>query len=204
MPAEARSRIERMEAERLGCGGIDDLPDVQIHAQAEHLELVHERDVHAAIDVFQQLRHLRCGRRRDRNGAAEDRPIKCRRQFRSPAGSRPPITFGMSWRATCVLPGSSRSGEKATQNSLSRCCPCARRVQAGLVFLLENRNQHFFRGPGIGCALQNNNLPGAQMRRDRVGGVGDVAEVGLVIFVERRGDADDDRIHGRRSASSSR
>ncbi len=34
------------------------------------------------------------------------------------------------------------------------------------------------------------------MRRDGMRRVGDVAEVGLVIFVERRRDADDNRIHG--------
>src|ERR1019366_3838014 len=54
----------------------------------------------------------------------------------------------------------------------------------------------FFRGARVGRALEDDDLTGAQIGRYGVGGVGDVAEVGLVIFVERGGDADDDRIHG--------
>ena len=38
-------------------------------------------------------------------------------------------------------------------------------------------------------------LAGAQVRRNGFGGVGDVAEVGFVILVQRGGDADDDGVH---------
>ena len=33
------------------------------------------------------------------------------------------------------------------------------------------------------------------MRRDGFDGAGDIAQIGLVILVQRRGDADDDRVH---------
>src|SRR5208283_3420146 len=74
--AQTRPGIKCMEAERLGGGGVDDLPDVEVHAQAEHLKFVDQRDVNAAIDVLQQLGHLRGRRRGDGNGAAENRPVK--------------------------------------------------------------------------------------------------------------------------------
>ena len=67
--------------------------------------------------------------------------------------------------------------------------------QSGLILFLEDRDHHFFRGAGVGRALENDQLSGAQMGSDGVGGVGDVAEVGLVIFVQRSGDADDDGVH---------
>ena len=38
-------------------------------------------------------------------------------------------------------------------------------------------------------------MSGAQMRCNRLGSLGDVAQVGFVIFVERGWDANDDRIH---------
>ena len=64
-----------------------------------------------------------------------------------------------------------------------------------LVLFLENRHHDFFGGAGVGCALENDQLAGLQMRRDGVGGVGDEAEVGFVILIERGGDADDDGVH---------
>ncbi len=77
-----------------------------------------------------------------------------------------------------------------------------RNLQTELVLFFENRHEDFFGGAGIGGALQNNDLAGAQMGRDGMSRVGDVAQVGLVVFVERSGDADDDGVHVGRSANS--
>ena len=62
-------------------GRVDDLVDVDAHAHAELLELVHQRDVDAAVDVFEQLGHLGDGGAADRDDAAEDRAVECGRQF---------------------------------------------------------------------------------------------------------------------------
>ena len=102
----------------------------------------------------------------------------------------------MSRRATVVLPGSSRSGENATKNSFPVRTLVARGFETGAVFFFEDRDHHFFGGAGIGRALEHDQLPGAQMRSDGVSGVGDEAEVGFVIFVQRSGDADDNGVHG--------
>jgi len=73
------------------------------------------------------------------------------------------------------------------------CSP--RRFQTSFVLFFENRYHDFFGGAGISCALENDELSGAQMRRDGVCSIGDEAEIGFVIFVQRGGDADDDGVH---------
>src|SRR5271163_441657 len=81
MSAETGSGIERMEAEGLSGGGVYDLPDVEVHAQAEHLEFVDQCNVDAAINVLQQLRHLSSGRRRNWNCPAKNGAVKRGRDF---------------------------------------------------------------------------------------------------------------------------
>src|SRR5579864_1799073 len=64
VPAEARTRIERHEAEGLGGGRLDYLPDIDAHGVVDHLEFVHERDVDGAENVLGELHRLgRLGRR---------------------------------------------------------------------------------------------------------------------------------------------
>ncbi len=83
--AQAGAGIEGLEAEGLGLGRVDDFVDVDAHAHAELLELVDQRDVDAAVDVFQQLGHLGDRGAADRNHAAEDGAVESRGQF---GGSR--------------------------------------------------------------------------------------------------------------------
>ena len=64
-----------------------------------------------------------------------------------------------------------------------------------LVPLFQDRNHDFFGGAGVGGAFEHHQLTGAQVRRDGLGGVRDVAEVGFVILIQRRRDADDDGVH---------
>ena len=73
--AKAGAGIEGLEAEGLGFGGVDDFVDVDVHLHAELLELVDERDVDAAIDVFEELGHLGYGGRTDGDDAAEDAAV---------------------------------------------------------------------------------------------------------------------------------
>src|SRR5436190_1509112 len=55
MAAQAGAGIKRRIAEGLRARRFDDLPDIDVHAISEQLELVHERDVHRSVDVFQKL-----------------------------------------------------------------------------------------------------------------------------------------------------
>ena len=50
--------IERLEAERLGLGGVDHLPDVDPHPVVEHLQLVDQGDVDRPVGVLEDLAGL--------------------------------------------------------------------------------------------------------------------------------------------------
>src|SRR5208282_5730636 len=148
-----------------------------------------------AVDVLQQLGHLRGRGRGDGNGAAEDGAIECGSDF---AGLR--IQSANYFRNVVArhrgVAGVLALGRERDPDIAVAGCSLAGSFQAGPVLLFENRNQDFFGGAGIGGAFEDDDLTGAQMGGYGMSGVGDVAEIGLVIFVERRGDADDDRIHG--------
>ncbi len=109
------------------------------------------------------------------------------------AGPQPPTTLGMSWRATVSLPGSSRSGEKTTWTPGSSSARAD--LQAVRVAGFEQRNNDFLGGAGIGGALQHDQLALVNIGSDGLDGSGHVAQVGLVVLVERGGHADDDRVH---------
>ena len=73
--AQAGSGIEGLETERLGGCCVYHFPDIQAHAQAQQLQFIYQGDIHASVNILQQLGHLRCCRRGDAHGAAEDRTI---------------------------------------------------------------------------------------------------------------------------------
>src|SRR5439155_26194763 len=56
--AEAGTGIKGRETVRLGRAGLDHLPNVDVEGVADDLELVDERDVHAAEDVLEELGDL--------------------------------------------------------------------------------------------------------------------------------------------------
>ena len=86
-------------------------------------------------------------------------------------------------------------GREGDEELLSIRRAFAGSFQPVLVTLFQNWNHDFFRGSGIGRAFEDDQLAGAQVGRDGLGGVGNVAEVGFVVFVQRRRDADNDGIH---------
>src|SRR5660397_188140 len=59
VPAQARSGIERLVAERFGLGRLYHLKDVDAHGLKGHLELIHQGDIHRAVDVLQEFSRLR-------------------------------------------------------------------------------------------------------------------------------------------------
>ena len=56
--AQSGTGIKRLEAERLGLGRVDHLPDVDSHAVVEHLQLVDQRDVHGPVGVLEDFARL--------------------------------------------------------------------------------------------------------------------------------------------------
>ena len=164
------------------------------HAQAEHLQFVDQRDVDAAIDIFQQLGHLGGGGRGDGNGALEDGSVEGAGQFRSLRVDSA-HNFGDVAAGHSGVAGIFALGGKGNEEFFFASEAAAGGLQAKLVFFFENRHHHFFGGAGISCALEHDQLAGLKMRGDGMRGVGDIAEIGLVILIQRRGDADDDRVH---------
>ena len=67
VPAQARTWVERVESERFGAGGGDDLPHVDAHVVQQNLHLIDQGDVDAAIDVLEDFRRLRRFATADRN-----------------------------------------------------------------------------------------------------------------------------------------
>ena len=60
--------------------------------------------------------------------------------------------------------------------------------------LLEDREKHFFRGAGVGGAFEDDQVVLFQIGRDGVAGRRNVAEVGFVVLIQRRGNGDDDSV----------
>ena len=58
VPADAGAGVERLEAERLGGGAVDRVPQVDAELVAEDRHLVHQRDVDVPVRVLQELGHL--------------------------------------------------------------------------------------------------------------------------------------------------
>src|SRR5260370_41676355 len=59
VPAQPRSRIERVKAERFGGSRPNHFPDVDSHAQCQQFQLVYQSDIHASVDILQEFGHLR-------------------------------------------------------------------------------------------------------------------------------------------------
>ena len=72
MAAEAGAWIEGGEAEGLGRGGTDDLPDIDVHFIGSDFQFVDESNVYGTIDIFNQL-----GEFRDLGGRNRDHLIEC-------------------------------------------------------------------------------------------------------------------------------
>ena len=69
-------------------------------------------------------------------------------------------------------------------------------VLAGLQAALLERGLHHFVGrPWIGRRLQDHELPGLEVRLDRIHRLDDVGEIGVLGLAQRRGHADVDRVH---------
>jgi hypothetical protein len=72
----SRAGIEAHEAEGLGGGGVEDLPDVDAHSVEDDLELVDQGDVDGAEDVLQELGALCHFETADRDNVVHRRSVE--------------------------------------------------------------------------------------------------------------------------------
>ena len=68
-------------------------------------------------------------------------------------------------------------------------------LEAGRIPGFEERGKDLLGGAGVGSAFEDDELAVVNVRGNGLDGADDKAEVGLVMVVERGGDADDHRIH---------
>jgi len=191
--AEAGSGIEGLKAEWLGLGCVDDFVNIDAHAHAELLELVDQRDVDAAIDVFKELGHLGDGGAADGDYTTEDGTVEGGSKF-DRGGTATPHYLGNVVTGDGVIAGIFALGRKG--NVEARLAGSTGSFEAAGVAFFEQRENDIVCCAGIGGALKNDELPLMNMGRDGLNRAGDVTKVGLVILVERGGDADDDDVHG--------
>jgi hypothetical protein len=150
--------MERREAERLRRRRVDHLPHVDPHAIEEDLQLVHERDVDAAVGVLEDLRGLGDARRADGDDALDDRAVERARDART-RGRRPADELRDRARREAtvrrILPlGREREEDVAPHREPAR---------------LEERADDLVRRPGVGGALEHHELPGPERARRRLG-----------------------------------
>src|ERR1700733_7379225 len=192
MAAESRTGIEGLKTKGLGLGCVDDFEDVDTHAVTKLLQFVHQRDIHAAIDIFKQLGHLRRSGRRDRYGTVEDARIDGRgqlqREWTDAADDFRNIATGYG-----VIARIFALGRKSDIEAAGRVLPVYMKTTAIPVF--KERDEHLFCRAGVGRALKNDKLAFTQMRSNGFRSIANIAQVGLVILIQRRGHADDDNIH---------
>ena len=183
MPAQARTRIERREAKGLGRGGADDLPHVDAHAVEEHLELVDQGDVDAAVGVFEDLGGLGGLAGADRHDGVDGGGVGG-----DGGGQRvlvvPADDLGDGLGGIILAAGVFALGREGEVEILAD-------LQAAL---FEYREHDLAGSAGVGGGFQNDELALAQGLGDGGGGGLDIGHVGLALLGQRRGHADDDAV----------
>ena len=180
MPADARARVEGLEAERLGRGAVDDVPEVDAQLVAELGHLVDERDVDLAVGVLEQLGHLRLARAgRSHDGVDEPR---VERLGRVAAGRRHAAhDLGRVVHAVRrVARVDALRGERQVEVAADR--------EAGA---LEDRAHDLLGRARPGRRLEDDEHARADVARDRLGRRRDRAQVGTALVGQRGRDADD-------------
>ncbi len=181
--AEAGSGVERGEAEGLGGGGADDLPDIDVHRVGDDLEFVDEADVDSAVDVFQQFGQLRDLAGADGDDGVEGRFVKRDANVQTGRG------------VTADDLGDVGGGEFRIAGILALRGVNHEHRFPGDQPAGDHAGDHFFvGGPGIGGALQRKDGTGFQMRDDGVEGVADVGKIRFEMMVQRGGHAENDGI----------
>ena len=158
MAAQTRPRIERHIAKGFRRRRVDHFPNVNVHTQAELFEFVHQGDVHAPENIFKQLRHFGRARRTHRHDAGHH--LRVQRLRRAPTrriqsanhfwNLRQPKLF-VSW----IFALRRKRQVKIARNILVFL---ACRDGTSQTAFLQDRKNHFFGGPRIGRALQNDQL----------------------------------------------
>ena len=163
---------------------VDDLPDVDLHAVAEHRDLVDERDVDRPEDVLEQLRELGDLERRDRHDLVADRAVQRARALEA-LGRHAADDLR---RGAQGVVGAARVDPLGREGEVERARP---RLQARL---LEQRRQPLARGARVGRRLEHDELALLEHARERGAGGDQRLQIGLAVLVQRGRHRDDDGV----------
>ncbi len=181
--ADSRTGPEGHEPERLGGGGLHHLPDVHSHPVAQLRQFVHQRDVHRAEDILQQLFHLRHFRRGDLMHRLDNHSV-------GGGGNR---------RAFRRYPSHNNGRICRMPRLVSRIDPLRREGEVKILphlqsALLQNGKNVAFGRVRERSAFQDHTLILPKMGRDRFRGVHYIGDVGILVRRERSGNADVDNV----------
>lgn len=184
VPAQARTGVKRHEPEGLRLGCVDDLPDINAHGGVDDFELVHQRDVHPAKRVLEQLGRLGHATGRHRHEGLDCDRIQFHRPLQAGGRIAPHHLGNRGHHAAGIARVLTLRGEREMKVDA--------RLQRGM--LLDNVFQILISRARIGRGLQHDQRTFPQVGRDRLAGLDDVGDVGFTVLVQRRGDADDDGV----------
>ncbi len=183
-PPSPGAGIESLETERLGLRCVDYFVDIDAHAHAELFEFVDQGNVDAAINVFEQLGHFGDRRAADGHDTAENGPVHRGSQLDSD-GAAPSYDLGNVMAGDGVVAGIFALGREGDVDP--SVIEGARHLEAMAVAGFQQGHHHLFGSAGIGGAFKHDQLVLVNVGRNGFDGAGDVAEVGFMVFVERRG-----------------
>ena len=184
--ADAGSRREPHEPEWLRGGRVDDLPHVEAHPLAQQGKLVHERDVHVAEHVLEQLGQLRGVGRRQLDDPRVD-----------PAEERGGSSGRVGGRRTDEPRDVLRCAGRVTRTDAFRC-EREIEIDAGAeTAALEGLAERAGRRPGERRRLEDDELARTQPAAEVVRCAEDRAEVRILGRRDRGGNAHEHRVDRR-------
>ncbi len=179
--ADAGAGRELHVPERLGGGGVDRPPHVDVEVAGEHRQLVDQGDVDVAERVLQQLDQLGLGAGTDRHRGVdergEERVDDGERVGRVAADHLGGVDQAVGGVARVDPLGG--VAEEEVARLVGRCGPETRPLG-------EDRAEERGGGAGIGGALEDHAGAGSEVLADGGAGLLDVAEVGFAVAQRRR------------------
>ena len=180
---KAWAGVEAHEAEGLGLGGVEHLPDVDAHAVVDDLELVDQGDVDGAEDVLGQLGGLGGAGRGDPHGAVDRAVVERLGEVARDLVDAADHLWGVGG-AVAGVAGVLALGREGEEELLAAAQPG----------LLEDAAHELVGGAGVGGRLEHDELARAQRHLDLARRLLDEAHVRLALRGQRRRHADQDRV----------
>jgi len=183
---QAGAGIEGLEAIRLGLGRVYHFPDVDVHFIAQNSQLIDQAYVDVPIGVLQDLLHLRHGGR----GYGGHVPIQ-----------NGAVHHGDHLRGVSTDGTHNLRGVAGLIDEVTRIHPLRGEAQVKVLPALEaaalfqNGADQLLRGAGIGGGLQYHHGTGLEVFGDGNGGIPDVADIRLLVLVQRCRHTDGNEIY---------